>query len=68
MFRASKGQDYSDPNNDKKGREKKEGRPQRRENNPGYTAGYWQNQGKNLSETEGRLPARVQVVKIPRNG
>lgn len=34
----------------------------------GYTAGYWQNQGKNLSETEGRLSARVQVGKIPRNG
>lgn len=34
----------------------------------GYTAGYWQNEEKNLSETESSLSTWVHAVKILRNG
>lgn len=34
----------------------------------GYTAAYWQNQEKNLTETKGSLSIWFHVVKIPRNG
>lgn len=56
MFRASKGQDYSDPNNHKEDRKREE---EHREETvtQGHTVGYWQNQEKNLSETEGSLSA-----------
>lgn len=34
----------------------------------GYTAAYWQNHEKNLTETRSSLSVWVHVVKIPRNG
>lgn len=34
----------------------------------GYTAAYWQNQGKTLTETKSSLSVWVHIVKIPRNG
>lgn len=57
MFRASKGQDYSDQTMTRKIERKKKEEHREERITQGYTAGYWQNQEKNLSAAESSLSA-----------